>query len=71
VGTVQLGATIDPGGRVSAAKVLRAGTMDEWFRQKAIEELQMWEFQPALRNGAPIEVDIVVEIPFQFRYGSH
>ena len=37
------------------------------LRLKAIAELENWEFKPALRNGEPIDVDIVVEIPLLLR----
>ena len=65
-GTVQLAAVVDPNGRVSSARILRGGTAGEAFRLRATEELQTWEFHPAMRNGEPIDVDIVVEIPFRF-----
>jgi hypothetical protein len=32
-----------------------------------LAELQTWEFKPTLRNGEPIDVDVVLEIPFEFR----
>jgi hypothetical protein len=66
-GTVQLSAIIDREGRVSAAKALTGATLSDAFRLRAVEELKTWEFQPALRNGEPVDVDIVVEISFQFR----
>jgi TonB family protein len=58
---------VDPNGRVSSARILRGGTTGEAFRLRATEELQTWEFHPAMRNGEPIDVDIVVEIPFRFQ----
>jgi len=66
-GTVQLSAIIDREGRISAAKALTGATLSDAFRLRAVEELKTWEFQPALRNGEPVDVDIVVEISFQFR----
>jgi hypothetical protein len=66
-GTVQLSAIIDREGRVSAATALAGEALSDAFRLRAVEELRTWEFQPALRNGEPVEVDIVVEISFQFR----
>ncbi|HJZ99428.1 MAG TPA: energy transducer TonB [Candidatus Solibacter sp.] len=65
-GTIQLAAVVDREGHVSAARVLRGGATAEGFRQRAIQELQSWDFQPALLNGEAIEVDVVVEISFQF-----
>ena len=66
-GTVQLASLIDRNGRISGTRILRGGTTGEAFRLKAIEELETWEFQPALRNGEPIDVDVVLEIAFRFR----
>jgi TonB family protein len=65
-GVVQMAAVIDHNGHISAARFLRGSSADA-FRRKAVGELEAWEFKPALRNGEPIDVDIVVEIPFQFR----
>jgi TonB family protein len=63
---LQIAAVVDRNGRVSATRVLR-GSVGDLLRSRALEELQNWEFQPASRNGEPIDVDIVVEIAFQFR----
>jgi hypothetical protein len=30
----------------------------------AIADLESWEFLPALRNLEPVDIDLVVEIPF-------
>jgi TonB family protein len=64
--TFQLAATIDHQGHISSITVVR-GSNSERVRRRAVEELQRWEFQPALRNSEAIDVDIVVQIPFQFR----
>lgn len=63
-GAIQIAARIDSSGRVSAARVLR-GPSSEAFRRRAADELQTWEFEPALRNGSPIAVDVVLELPFR------
>ena len=67
--TVQLAATIDNSGHVSGVRVLRSPAIEP-VRRKAAEELATWEFQPAMRNGEPIAVDVVVEIPFEFASAS-
>ena len=64
-GIVQMAAVIDRGGRVSAVRILRSPANEE-LRRKAVEELQSWEFQPALQNSEPMDVDIVIEISFKF-----
>jgi hypothetical protein len=68
--TVQFAAVIDRSGRVGLAKIVR-GTVDPALRLRAMEELATWEFKPALRSGQPIEVDIVLEIPFELRLAPH
>jgi TonB family protein len=64
--TFQLAATIDHMGHLAAIRVLRGSTAAE-LRSKAVEDLETWEFKPALRNGDAIDVDVVLEIPFQLR----
>lgn len=63
-GTMQIAAIIDRGGRISSARVLR-GPQGEAIRKRAADELLTWEFQPALNNGQPMEVDVVLEITFR------
>ncbi len=65
-GILQIAAVVDRNGRISAIRILR-GAVGDLLRRRALEELQNWEFQPAARNGEPIDVDIVVEIAFQFQ----
>jgi len=62
--TVQFAAIVDKNGRVLSARILRGAT-DESGRRRALEELDSWEFKPAMRNGEPMDVDVVVEIPLQ------
>jgi TonB family protein len=64
--TVHFTAVIDRNGRISSAKVLRSKAPPD-FQLEAIAELNSWEFKPATRNGEPIDVEVVVEIPFQLR----
>jgi TonB family protein len=65
-GSVQFQAIIDSKGRVLSPQILR-GLNSEAFRRRAIAELRTWEFKPSLRNGEAIDVDVVLEIPFEFR----
>lgn len=67
--TVQLAAMIDRNGHVASAKVLRS-TAAVPFQLEAVAEFTTWEFKPALRNGEPVDVDIVVEIPFRLIAGG-
>ncbi len=68
-GVVQFEAVVDSNGRVLAPRVL-SGPISESFRHRALAELRTWEFKPTLRNGEPIGVDVVLEIPFEFRATS-
>jgi TonB family protein len=69
-GIAMLAAQIDRNGKILSARLVRAPAA-EAFRARALEEFQMWEFQPALHNGEPVAVDVVVEISFRFGRGTH
>jgi TonB family protein len=62
-GIVRLGAVIRKTGRVDSVTLLRH--LDERLDRSAMESLAKWEFDPALRDGAPVDVDAVFEIPFR------
>jgi TonB family protein len=64
-GKVQLGAIIHTDGFVYGITVLRG--VDPRLDSSAIAALRKWEFEPARREGAPVDVDIVIEIPFRLR----
>ena len=61
-GVVRLAAVIRRNGRVDSVALLRH--LDDRLDLSAAEALGKWEFEPALRNGAAVEVDAVFEIPF-------
>ena len=61
-GTVRLAAVIRKDGHVDAVRLVRH--LDDRLDQTAMEALAKWEFEPAKRNGTPIDVDAVFEIPF-------
>lgn len=65
-GSIQFQAVIDAKGRVLSPQIVR-GPISEAFRRRAIAELRTWEFKPPLRNGEAIDVDVILEIPFEFR----
>jgi len=62
-GKVRLAAVIRPDGHVEAVELLQH--LDDRLDRSAQEALSQWEFAPATRNGAPVEVDAVFEIPFR------
>jgi TonB family protein len=61
-GKVQIAGVIRVNGRVDLLRVLKG--VDPRLDRSAQEALLKWEFEPAERNGRPVEVDIVAEIPF-------
>lgn len=62
-GKVRLAAVIHKDGHVDSVMVLRH--VDDRLDQSAQDALDQWIFQPALRNGEPVDVDALVEIPFR------
>ena len=67
-GKVQLACVIDREGHVSAIELVRG--LDPRLNQSAREALAKWEFTPAVRDGMPVEVDVLVEIPFRLAPGK-
>jgi TonB family protein len=62
-GIVRLSAIIRKDGRVESVELLKH--LDDRLDKSAEEALGKWQFQPALRDGAPVDVDAVFEIPFR------
>jgi len=62
-GVVRLGATIRKDGRIEAVRLLRH--LDDRLDRSAMEALAKWEFEPARRDAAAVDVDAVFEIPFR------
>ena len=62
-GTVRLFAVIRRDGHVDSVAVLRH--LDDRLDLSAREALSKWTFEPALRDGTPVDVDAVFEIPFR------
>ncbi len=62
-GIVRLAATIRKDGRVDAVELLKH--LDDRLDQSATEALAKWLFEPAERDGTPVDVDAVFEIPFR------
>ncbi len=64
-GKVQLAAIIHTDGYVYGINVVHG--LDPRLDKSATEALRKWEFTPARRDGRPVDVDIVIEIPFRLR----
>jgi TonB family protein len=62
-GTVTLYAVIHADGKIGSVRVLRG--IDDRLDQYAREALAQWQFQPATRNGDPVDVEAVFRIPFR------
>jgi len=62
-GTVILYGIIRSDGSVSSVRVLRS--VDDRLDRFASEAIAKWQFQPATRNGAPVDVEATFWIPFR------
>jgi TonB family protein len=62
-GKVRLAAVIRKNGRVDSVRLLQH--LDDRLDRSAQDALEKWEFEPALRDGQPVDVDAVIEIPFR------
>ena len=60
-GEVRLSATMNAAGKMDSIVAIDGSSPGA---EAAIADLQSWEFLPALRNLEPVEIDLVVEIPF-------
>jgi len=61
-GKVRLAAIIRKDGHVDTVEVVRG--LDERLDRSAGEALAKWEFEPAMHDGVPVDVDAIFEIPF-------
>jgi TonB family protein len=69
-GTVILYGIIHTDGSVGSVRVLRG--VDQRIDQFASEAISKWQFQPATKNGAPVDVEATFSIPFRpARAGSN
>ncbi|MGA2130835.1 MAG: TonB family protein [Bryobacteraceae bacterium] len=62
-GKVRLTAVIRADGHVDSVELLMH--LDDRLDKSSAEAIGKWEFEPALRNGQPVDVDAVFEIPFR------
>jgi len=61
-GTVILWVVVDPQGRPRDLRVLRS--LGLGLDEKAIEAVRKWRFEPAMRDGQPVAVQVNVEVSF-------
>lgn len=62
-GTVILYAVIHADGTVGNVRVLRG--VDDRLDRFASQALTQWQFQPATKNGSPVDVEATFQIPFR------
>jgi protein TonB len=62
-GVVRLSAIIRKDGNIDGVELLKH--LDDRLDQSAAEALAKWRFEPAQRDGTPVDVDAVFEIPFR------
>jgi len=62
-GTVILYAVIRADGTVGNVRVLSG--VDNRLDRFAVDAVQQWRFQPATKNGSPIDVEVTFQIPFR------
>ena len=62
-GTVILYAVIHADGTVGNVRVLRG--VDDRIDQFASQAVAQWQFRPATKNGAPVDVEATFQIPFR------
>jgi len=62
-GSVQLGLTIDHDGVPQNIQIKRS--LDPSLDQAAVDAIRKWRFEPAMKNGQPVSMWVVVEIYFE------
>jgi protein TonB len=62
-GTVILYAVIHADGSVGNVRVLRSA--DDRLDRYATEAISQWKFDPATKNGSPVDVEATFQIPFR------
>ena len=65
-GTVTLYAIIHTDGTVSGIKVVNS--VDPRLDEAAAKALSRWQFRPATKNGDPVELEALVQIPFRKKH---
>ena len=65
-GTVTLYAVIHSDGSVGEIRVL--DSLDSRLDDNAVRALSRWRFRPGTKNGEPVDIEAVVQIPFRMRH---
>jgi hypothetical protein len=59
---VQLAGVITKDGKLEVRALLR--NLTPALESAVLRDVESWEFKPATRDGAPVDIDVVLEIPF-------
>jgi TonB family protein len=62
-GSVVLYIVVDTSGAVTECRVVKP--LGLGLDEKAVETVRTWKFKPALKNGAPVPVRVMVEVSFR------
>jgi protein TonB len=62
-GTVVLKGIVSKDGRLLSVKVVSGG--DQRLATAAVNAVQLWQYQPALLNGEPVEVITTIALAFR------
>ncbi len=62
-GSIRLACVIRKDGHVDLIETVKG--LDDRLNRTATEAMSKWQFAPAMRNGVPVDVDVLVEIPFR------
>jgi TonB family protein len=62
-GVVLLWIVVDAQGNVTSERVVKP--LGLGLDEKALEAVKVWKFRPAMRNGAPVPVQVAVEVQFR------
>lgn len=62
-GTVSLYAIIRADGTVDSIRILES--VDSRLSESAIKALSRWHFRPGTKEGKPVDIEAVVQIPFK------
>ena len=62
-GTVVVGIVVGASGDVTDARIVRP--LGLGLDEKALETVRTWKFKPAMRNGVPVPVRVIVEVNFR------
>jgi outer membrane biosynthesis protein TonB len=59
---VQIAGIIKKDGKIDTLALMR--NLSPGIEQAVLQDLASWEFKPAMRDGAAVDVDVVLEIPY-------